>query len=120
MPPPPTAVTDAARTTSMPARGGLGRVELTALLAMCMALTALGIDLMLPAFADIRADLGLRRVRPRPPASSPPTCSGWPPDSSRTVRSTDRFGRKRALQVGFGVYAVAALAEHPGTGPALR
>ncbi|MDE0801857.1 MAG: multidrug effflux MFS transporter [Acidimicrobiales bacterium] len=37
----------------------IGRRELIALLAMATALTALGIDLMLPAFNDIRADLGL-------------------------------------------------------------
>lgn len=88
----------------------LGHRELTVLLAMCMALTALGIDVMLPAFADIRTDLGL------PPGS---------PATERLVTAyflgmalgqlafgplADRFGRKRALQVGFGVYAVAALA----------
>ena len=39
--------------------GEIGRRELIALLAMTTALTALGIDLMLPAFADIRVDLGL-------------------------------------------------------------
>ncbi len=40
-------------------RREIGRRELIALLAMATALTALGIDLMLPAFGEIRADLGL-------------------------------------------------------------
>lgn len=47
--------------TAAPAieRPEIGRRELITLLAMATALTALGIDLMLPAFGDIRADLGL-------------------------------------------------------------
>ncbi|TVR29715.1 MAG: MFS transporter, partial [Nitriliruptor sp.] len=45
-------------TVAAPARR-LGRVEFVALLAMSMSLAALGIDLMLPAFEQMRADLGL-------------------------------------------------------------
>lgn len=88
----------------------LGRVEFTALLAMSMALAALGIDMILPAFPAMRADLGL------------------PPDSTAvagTVTSyflglalaqvvygplADRFGRKPVLFAAYGVYLFGAVA----------
>jgi len=90
-------------------RPALGRVEFTAVLAMSMALAALGLDLMLPAFGAMRADLGL------------------PPDSTELAGVVtayllglaagqlvygplaDRFGRRPTLFLGFGVYAVGAL-----------
>ena len=85
-------------------------MEFTSLLAMSMALAALGIDLMLPAFGAIRRDLQL------------------PPDSTAVAGMVtayfvglavgqlgygpvaDRYGRKPALYIGYGVYAVGALA----------
>jgi MFS transporter, DHA1 family, multidrug resistance protein len=91
-------------------RRPLGQAEFTALLALSMALAALGIDLMLPAFGAMRADLGL------------------PPDStaiSAVVTAyflglaagqvvygplADRFGRRPILYLGYGVYAFGALA----------
>ena len=87
----------------------LGRRELVALLSMVMALGALGVDLMLPAFTDMRLEFGL------------------PPDSNRVATTvtayvlglaagtvvfgplSDRYGRKAALYAGFGVYAVGAI-----------
>jgi MFS transporter, DHA1 family, multidrug resistance protein len=86
------------------------RAEFTALLALSMALAALGIDLMLPAFPEIRAGLG------------------EPPDSTAAAGIVtayllglafgqlvygpiaDRYGRRRALYVGYGVYGFGALA----------
>lgn len=74
-----------------------------------MALSALGIDVMLPAFGDIRQGFGL------------------PPDSTAVARIVtayflglaagqafygpfaDRFGRKPVLYVGFSIYAAGAL-----------
>ena len=91
-------------------RSPLGRVEFTSLLAMSMALAALGIDLMLPAFGAIRRDLQL------------------PPDSTAVAGMVttyfvglalgqlfygpvaDRFGRRPMLYLGYGIYAVGALA----------
>jgi len=97
-------------TVERPAPRTLGRGELTGILAMSMALTALGIDLMLPAFPAIREDFGLA------PGSS---------DVTRVVTTymfglgvgtfaygplADRFGRKPVLYVGYGLYAASALA----------
>ena len=46
-----TSITDGRRT--------MGRRQLITLLAMLMSMAALGVDLILPAFPDIRADFGL-------------------------------------------------------------
>ncbi len=96
-------------TSSAPPAGRLGRRELVALLSMVMALGALGIDLMLPAFTEMRLEFGL------------------PPDSNRVAATvtayvlglaggtvvfgplSDRYGRKAALNAGFAVYAVGAV-----------
>ena len=80
----------------------LGDVELIALLAFIMALGALGVDLMLPAFGDLRTAFDL-------------------PDDSTQVAGiitalgtlvygpvSDRFGRKAALYAGFFLYALGA------------
>ncbi len=88
----------------------LGRVEFTALLAMSMALAALGTDMMLPALGAMRADFGL------------------PPDSTEVAGVVtayffglalgqivygplaDRFGRKPTLYLGYGIYMAGAVA----------
>jgi DHA1 family bicyclomycin/chloramphenicol resistance-like MFS transporter len=88
---------------------GLRRSEFIALLSMTMALTALSIDLMLPAFGEIR------------------TAFAFDPDSSRAAALVtsfmlglgivqlvygplaDRFGRKPVVYVGFGIFALGAL-----------
>ncbi len=88
----------------------VGRVEFTSLLALSIALAALGIDIMLPAQGAIRAELGL-------PADSTAVATlvtayflglalgqiGYGPVS-------DRFGRRPALFVGYAIYAIGALA----------
>lgn len=86
------------------------RRELTTFLAWSMALSALGIDLMLPAFGDMRADFGL-------PADST--------DVSRLLTAyflglaigqliygpvADRFGRKATFYAGYLLYGASALA----------
>ena len=45
--------------TSSPSAVAIGKKQFTALLASIMALGALGIDLMLPVFDDIRSHFGL-------------------------------------------------------------
>lgn len=90
-------------------RSQQSRAEFTAFLALTMALTALGIDMMLPAFAVIREGFGLQ------------------PDSTSVARIVtayffglavgqvfygpfaDRFGRKPVLYVGYSVYALGAI-----------
>ncbi|HVU57608.1 MAG TPA: MFS transporter [Puia sp.] len=83
--------------------------EFIVLSACTMALTALGIDIMLPAFARLRVHLGLR------------------PDSTETAKIisfffmgqvaqiifgvlSDRYGRLSILRVGFPLYIVGGVA----------
>jgi len=84
--------------------------EFVALVATCMGMAALAIDLMLPAFADMRSDFGLA------------------PDSTEVSRVltafflglaagqvvygplSDRFGRKPLLYAGLVVYVVSGAA----------
>lgn len=88
----------------------VGRKELIGLLAMVMAVTALSIDLMLPAFGEIRTEFGLS------------------PDSTAVARLvtvyllglavsqlpygvlSDRFGRRPIIFAGLGIYMLAAIA----------
>jgi DHA1 family bicyclomycin/chloramphenicol resistance-like MFS transporter len=101
-----------------------GGREFLAIVATCMAMAAMSIDLLLPAFGDMRAEFGLA------------------PDSTEVSRVitafffglalgqlvygplSDRFGRKRLLYVGLLVYVLAAAAstttEHLGTLVACR
>jgi DHA1 family bicyclomycin/chloramphenicol resistance-like MFS transporter len=90
-------------------RPPLSRRHFTALLSMIMALVALGIDMMLPAFAGMREYFGLS------------------PDSTRVAQVVtmyllgtalaqffygplaDRFGRKPTLYVGLAIYGGGAL-----------
>jgi MFS transporter, DHA1 family, multidrug resistance protein len=87
----------------------VGRAELTGLLAMSMALAALGIDLLLPAFPAVREELGL-------PAGSTAVAGlvttyflGLAVGQLVYGPVSDRYGRKPLLYVGFAVYAVGAL-----------
>lgn len=92
-----------------PPQRRLGPIEFTAFLAMSMALAALGIDLMLPAFAEIRTDLGL------PPASTAlaglVTTYFFGLAIGTVVYGpvSDRVGRRPTLAAGYAIYAVGAL-----------
>ena len=96
----------------------IGRVELVLMLAMAMALGALGIDLMLPAFDAMRADLGLA---PGSTAIAGTVTAYFLGLAAGTVvygPMADRFGRRPVLLASYGVYAVGALASAlaPGLG----
>jgi len=88
----------------------LSKRELTGLLAMSMALAALGIDLMLPAFGAMRADLGLPSDSTA--LAGPVTAYFVGLAVGQLVMGpvADRFGRKPVLFIGFGIYSLGALA----------
>jgi DHA1 family bicyclomycin/chloramphenicol resistance-like MFS transporter len=78
-------------------------------MASTMALTALSIDLMLPAFDEIRADFGL-------PADSTDTAAiitlfflGMAVAQLVYGPLADRFGRKPILYVGLAIFALGAI-----------
>jgi len=99
---------DGESTGRRPPRRALGPREFTVFLAMSMALAALGIDLMLPAFRLIRADLGL------PPGSTAVAgivTTYFVGLAAGTVvygPLADHFGRRAMLYTGFVVYALGA------------
>lgn len=88
---------------------GLGLRELTALLALSMSLTALGIDIMLPAFTEIRADLGLAEGSTAVTGLVTAYFLGLAVGQLGYGPVADRYGRKRVLYVGYAVYGVGAL-----------
>lgn len=84
--------------------------ELTSLLALAMALAALGIDLLLPAFADLRADFGLAANSTAVAGTLTTYFLGLAVGQLAYGPASDRFGRKPALYAGFAVYGLGALA----------
>ena len=87
----------------------LGRVEFTSLLAMSMALAALGIDLMLPAFGAIREDLGLGPTSTAVAGLVTAYFLGLAAGQLVYGPLADRFGRRPALYVGYAIYGLGAL-----------
>ncbi|MDQ3537972.1 MAG: multidrug effflux MFS transporter [Actinomycetota bacterium] len=92
------------------ARKQLGRREFTALLALSMALAALGIDLMLPAFPAMRRDLGLSPDSTAVAGLLTAYFLGLALGQLGYGPLADRYGRRATLYLGYGVYAVGALA----------
>ena len=92
----------------MAVRGTPGRFELTALLALASALSALGIDLMLPAFDHIRADLGLAAGSTAVAGLVTTYFLGLATGQLIYGPLSDRYGRRPALYAGFGIYALGA------------
>jgi DHA1 family bicyclomycin/chloramphenicol resistance-like MFS transporter len=90
-------------------RSPLGRVEFTALLAMSMALAALGIDMMLPVFPDIRASLGLAEDSNAVAGLITAYFVGLASGQLVYGPLADRFGRRFALYLGYTIYALGAL-----------
>jgi DHA1 family bicyclomycin/chloramphenicol resistance-like MFS transporter len=93
-----------------PSRGRLGPRELTWFLALSMALSALGIDIMLPAFSAIRDDFGLPSASTAVAGVLTAYFLGLAVGQMLYGPLADRYGRKATLGLGYGVYAVGALA----------
>jgi MFS transporter, DHA1 family, multidrug resistance protein len=96
--------------TTSPSRRRLGSAEFTALLALSMALAALGIDLMLPAFPEIREGLGRAPDSTAVAGIVTTYLLGLALGQLVYGPVSDRYGRRRALYVGYGIYAFGALA----------
>lgn len=82
--------------------------EFIAMLAAISAMTALGIDMALPAFTDIRLGLGLPADSPRVALTVTLYFLGLACAQLLYGPFTDRFGRKPVLYAGFGLYAIGA------------
>ncbi|MCB2223706.1 MAG: multidrug effflux MFS transporter [Actinobacteria bacterium] len=95
-------------TASPPARR-IGRREFLAMLALMMALTALAIDLMLPAFGEIRAGFDLAPDSPATGQIVTVFFIGLAVAQLLYGPISDRFGRKPVLYAGFGLYALGAV-----------
>lgn len=88
----------------------LGQRELIAMLGMATAAAALGIDTMLPAFGDMRADLGLAADSPAIGNIITFYFAGMAVGQLFWGPLADRFGRRRTLHVSLVLYALAAVA----------
>lgn len=88
----------------------IGRFEVTVLLAMSMALGALGIDLMLPAFDVMRADLGLAADSNAIAATITAYFFGLSLGTLVYGPLADRYGRRRALFISYAIYGVGGAA----------
>jgi DHA1 family bicyclomycin/chloramphenicol resistance-like MFS transporter len=77
---------------------------------MSMALAALGIDIMLPAFGSIRADFGLAADSTAAAGIVTAYLLGLAVGQPLYGIASDRFGRKPVLYVGYVIYFIAALA----------
>ena len=87
----------------------LGRGHFTVLLSMIMALAAIGIDLMLPAFDDIRDHFGLETTSPQVAQIVTAFLLGMAVSQFFYGPLADRFGRKPVLYGGFAIYILGAV-----------
>ena len=85
----------------------LPRIEFIALIAAMMALNALAIDVMLPAFPDIGDALGVATENDRQYILTV-YLLGFGVSQLVYGPLSDRFGRRAPLLVGIGIYIVAA------------
>lgn len=83
--------------------------ELVFLLGAISATTALGIDMALPAFTDIRLGLGLAADSPRVALTVTLYFFGMAGAQMLYGPFTDRFGRKPVLYAGLALYTLGAL-----------
>ena len=87
----------------------MGQRELLTLVSAIMALTALGIDLLLPAFDDIRETFGLGAGSPRTGQVITVFFMGLAVAQLVYGPLADRFGRKPVLYLGAAIYLAGAI-----------
>ena len=87
----------------------IGSRELAIMLASSMAMTALAIDIMLPAFADIREALGLAADSSAVGQLVTAFFLGLAVAQIPAGVLADRFGRKPVLRIGLLLYAAGAV-----------
>ena len=87
----------------------IGERELVGILAAISATTALGIDMALPAFGEIRAGLGLAPDSPRVALTVTLYFLGLASAQMFYGPFADRFGRKPVLYAGLGIYTLGAI-----------
>ncbi len=88
----------------------ISRAEFTGIISLTMALTALAMDLMLPAFGEMRADFGLAAASTEVSGIVTFYFLGLASAQILYGPVSDRFGRKPTLYVGFALYGLGALA----------
>ena len=91
-------------------RAVIGGREFLGLVAGCMAMAAVGIDLLLPAFADMRREFGLAPDSTRVALLITAFFVGLAAGQIVYGPLSDRFGRKPMLYAGLGIYVSAAAA----------
>lgn len=84
--------------------------EFLAIVALCMGMGAVSIDLLLPAFPDMRADLGLAAGSTEISAVLTAFFVGAAVGQLAYGPFSDRWGRRRMLRIGMGVFLAGALA----------
>ena len=93
-----------------PRRAVPGSREFLAIVALCMAMSAMSIDLMLPAFPEMRTVFGLDEGATEISLVITGFFIGLGFGQLLYGPLSDRFGRKRVLYLGFAVYVAGALA----------
>lgn len=88
----------------------LGAPQLISLLAFSMALTALGIDLLLPAFGAIRSEFGLAADDNATAGLVTAYFFGLAGGQLVYGVLADAIGRRRTLYLGYGIYFLGAVA----------
>ena len=91
-------------------RAVIGGREFLGLVAGCMAMAAVGIDLLLPAFADMRKEFGLAPDSTRVALLITAFFVGLAAGQIVYGPLSDRFGRKPMLYAGLSIYVTAAAA----------
>lgn len=92
-----------------PSLGRVGRIEFVALMASAMALAALSIDVVLPAFEEIRTEFGLPGDSNQTAAIVSVFFLGIAVAQIPFGLLADRLGRKRTLTIGLAIFAVGAV-----------
>lgn len=92
--------------TARPPLKPLSPTQFVAVVAACMGLSALSIDLALPAFSNIRAEFGLSPDSTEVAGLVTMFFLGLAAGQLVFGPMSDRFGRKPILMLGFGIFAV--------------